>query len=432
MHLEHCKLGDDIGYIGELRNLLVLSLRSSTLKELPEAIGNLCKLRLLDLSDCSIGTKPIPANLLSKLSQLEGLYMFSFRSSFLTADDDERSEHAYARIDELNNMSYLKVLELRTEYQHFHGDPQFVQNLDCFNISIGEGRWTLPSALPRERSRVLSLVGDLQTLKILHCHGMKSISSAPFAAPNLTDLTVTDCRIMKFIFLENAQVNAQGSRDIIIFPGLKRMRLKLENMVSVAGIKCSTDSGNEVQGRETFFNTEMTFPFLEELDLQYGQFVQLWEVNRYYGSFQNLKILEIQQSEKLETLGSLSIATELIQLKKLFVKECPQLREVFSGEWEEETEVPKCGEEIFGSLECIYLINCAKLQMFLSGYQNKVVLSSLQKLIIYLCPEMKSFSSGPYETPKLDLRIWESENDSPQFGDEICKWYDLDRNRSDF
>ncbi len=71
--LDQCVLGD-ISIIGNLEKLENLSLVDSDIEWLPNEIGELTQLRLLDLSSCW-NLKVIPPNVISKLTQLEELYM---------------------------------------------------------------------------------------------------------------------------------------------------------------------------------------------------------------------------------------------------------------------------------------------------------------------------------------------------------------------
>ncbi|XP_031286054.1 leucine-rich repeat-containing protein 57-like [Pistacia vera] len=64
----------DVAIIGTLRKLKVLSLQGSNIKELPTEMGQLTQLRLLDLSNCG-QLEFIVSNVISKLSQLEELYI---------------------------------------------------------------------------------------------------------------------------------------------------------------------------------------------------------------------------------------------------------------------------------------------------------------------------------------------------------------------
>ena len=73
LYLRQCVL-EDIAMIGELRNLEILDLRYSNVKQLPGETGLLTHLRILTLTDCT-ELKVIPPNVLSCLIQLEELYV---------------------------------------------------------------------------------------------------------------------------------------------------------------------------------------------------------------------------------------------------------------------------------------------------------------------------------------------------------------------
>ncbi|KAG6502416.1 hypothetical protein ZIOFF_042309 [Zingiber officinale] len=73
LRLDRCKWLNDINVVGELKTLIILSLRECIqISALPENIVALVKLKLLDLSYCT--SLPIPRNLIPKLTRLEELY----------------------------------------------------------------------------------------------------------------------------------------------------------------------------------------------------------------------------------------------------------------------------------------------------------------------------------------------------------------------
>ncbi|KAJ0078671.1 hypothetical protein Patl1_24489 [Pistacia atlantica] len=65
---------EDVAIIGKLEKLKVLSLQNSSINELSTELGQLTQLRLLDLRNCW-QLKVIVPNVISKLSQLEELYI---------------------------------------------------------------------------------------------------------------------------------------------------------------------------------------------------------------------------------------------------------------------------------------------------------------------------------------------------------------------
>ncbi|XP_004291251.1 PREDICTED: uncharacterized protein LOC101298856 [Fragaria vesca subsp. vesca] len=75
LRVERCEFNCDVSVIGELKTLMVLSLRGCRgLKQLPHTSKNLSDLRLLDLTDC-YKLEVISPGVISSLTRLEELYM---------------------------------------------------------------------------------------------------------------------------------------------------------------------------------------------------------------------------------------------------------------------------------------------------------------------------------------------------------------------
>ncbi|GMH11432.1 hypothetical protein Nepgr_013273 [Nepenthes gracilis] len=129
-HLERCDLSD-ISAIFELVDLLFLSLRESTIVELPEKIAKLVHLKLLDLTGCSKLQK-IHAGVITRLTKLEELYLMG---SFENEGRD--NEEKVANLMELNSLSYLAVLELHVPRINLLPDDFLFPRLSRFQISIG-------------------------------------------------------------------------------------------------------------------------------------------------------------------------------------------------------------------------------------------------------------------------------------------------------
>lgn len=145
--LKCCKVGDLVN-LGKLVNLEILSLSGSTVEILPKEIGQLTKLRILDLSYCT-KLSIIPPGVLSSLSKLEELYM-SFVSSVLWNRQDN------ARLDELKELSGLTTLHIHIHIPDAKMVPKdlFSVNLKRYNILIG-GEW--PWADDVEYSKTIRL-----------------------------------------------------------------------------------------------------------------------------------------------------------------------------------------------------------------------------------------------------------------------------------
>ncbi|OMO99051.1 Disease resistance protein, partial [Corchorus olitorius] len=131
--LDYSILGD-ITVVGELKTLEILSLRNSYIQRLPEEIGQLFRLRMLDLRGC---TKKIPPGLLSKLTKLEELYIGeSFDKWEAAADANQRGNASFS---ELSSLSRLTTLEVHIrDAQMVLGNFSFIQKLKRYKIFMGK------------------------------------------------------------------------------------------------------------------------------------------------------------------------------------------------------------------------------------------------------------------------------------------------------
>ncbi|XP_021716880.1 disease resistance protein At4g27190-like [Chenopodium quinoa] len=113
--LEYCKLGN-IGGIGELTNLLVLSLRGSRFKELPaKTMRNLC--------NETVGSGGLPTD--------------HSDDDLDSGKSDVNKKDARSSIDELSDWRYMKVIEIQVEDpQKLPHDGRFVKNLDQFRVFV--------------------------------------------------------------------------------------------------------------------------------------------------------------------------------------------------------------------------------------------------------------------------------------------------------
>ncbi|GLT28427.1 hypothetical protein SLA2020_033620 [Shorea laevis] len=131
------KVEDTGAIIGKLKNLQVLSLVGCDIEELPEQIGQLAELKLLDLSDCN-NLKVVPPGVLSSLSSLEELYM---RNGFHQWETEgvKEWENKNASLSELKHLK-LTAMEIRIDIRNIEmikGDL-FSENLARYMILVGD------------------------------------------------------------------------------------------------------------------------------------------------------------------------------------------------------------------------------------------------------------------------------------------------------
>ncbi|KAK9726928.1 hypothetical protein RND81_05G246500 [Saponaria officinalis] len=221
-HLHYCYL-KDIKLIGKLRKLLVLSLRGSTLEKLPDEIGELCNLRLLDMRGCK-GKINIGGNILSRLSHLEGLYMsisFNDWASMKTKADDGEADNK-ARVSEFNKLCHLNVLEIEVpepELLPILYDAQLMYQLDDFSIRVGNFRhWYLDEVQSFCRVLKLSRIIDASQNKFLKTFLKKTTCLQVEACRSLAENLVPQLDEEGFKDLKYLQVNECDDVKFIIRP----------------------------------------------------------------------------------------------------------------------------------------------------------------------------------------------------------------------
>ncbi|KAK9684391.1 hypothetical protein RND81_10G206700 [Saponaria officinalis] len=307
-HLHNCYL-KDIKLIGKLRNLLVLSLRGSTLEKLPDEIGELCNLMLLDLREC-YDMINIPGNILSRLSHLEGLYMsnsFNDWASMKTKADDGEADQK-ARVSELNKLCHLNVLEIEVpepEQLLTLNDVQLIEQLDDFGIHVGNfRRWYLNKV--RSFCRVLKLSGvDASQNKFLKAFLKKTAC-----------LQVQECGRVAENFVP--QLDEEGFKDL--------KYLEVDECNDVKFI-IRPDNQNE---SSAFVNLET----LKLRDMEKLEMICDWKAPAR--AFSNLRNLVLYGLPKL-TYGLPVVPLNLVDVK---ISNCPNMKFIIS-ESEPETDIIK-------------------------------------------------------------------------------------------
>ena len=133
LFLDGCMLGD-LTLVGQLSRLEILSFVYSKFTELPEEIGKLTRLRLLDLSDCS-ELKVISPNVISRLTSLEDLRMK--RSFNGWVPEGVTGERSNASLSELKDLPHLAALSIHVPDAGSIPTDLFTDKLKRYQILIG-------------------------------------------------------------------------------------------------------------------------------------------------------------------------------------------------------------------------------------------------------------------------------------------------------
>ncbi|XP_059656474.1 probable disease resistance protein At1g12290 isoform X1 [Cornus florida] len=407
LRLYNCEL-QNLDFLKELRNLLILSIVDSDLKEVAVEVGQLTNLRWLDLSRCE-NIKIIPSGVIESLSKIEELY--------IPHNFGEWGVEGNARIDELNSLTCLTTLQIHIGDGMLLPNELCFKSLNRFKISVGRTKrfgydekdlgarmLKLDDISMRKEFNILienaealflqNVEGlknvlqcgdgkgflDLKYLRIEDSSDMEHLLGSPKwnfqshgAFNRLSVLDIRRCR-MKFLFhvstarallqLQELQIReCEIMEEIILdddeevmnnvtFHQLKKMELYgLPNLVSICCTnrkKTSSTDCNTSDLAQAFFNEKVSFPALEALEVGgLKNITAIWNNQLFLGS---------EAAEE----------SSFHQLRNIKILECEQLVNVIIACQTREGEEEITSDEIivFPHLKNMELECLSKLKSF--------------------------------------------------------------------
>ncbi|XP_038992979.1 probable disease resistance protein At4g27220 [Hibiscus syriacus] len=425
----------------------ILSLYDSIIEALPEEIGQLTQLKVLNLDNCS-KLSVIPPDVISKLSRLEEMHI---GNSFAQWEDGQTAGR-HASLSELNQLPDLTSLNLHIPDYSNMPKRTFSDKLQRFKILIGN-RWDWSDK--HEASRMLKSVRDFLNnfnesrtgfpqLKYLHIQNgpetrhiinlveevtlvafpvleslylqnlvnLERIRNAqlemqPFA--KLREITVESCYRLKHLFsfsiarglqqLEEIQVADCRNMVGIITEGrgsdvgddeatttveLEHLRpLTLQQLPKLIGFNASSTT-------VALFNEKVTIPSLQNFKLSSINASRMWQEQLFSvpTCIQNLTTITVEGCDNLKFLLSSSMVPSLEQLIHLEISDY----KLMAGIIEEAMTEERMEKIVFPKLSSLKIKGLPRLTRFCSG--KAVQFPSLNQLRIEHCPKLGTFISN--------------------------------------
>ncbi|KAI5605780.1 hypothetical protein BDE02_01G374600 [Populus trichocarpa] len=326
----------DLIWLRKLQRLKILGLiRCLSIEELPEEIGELKELRLLDVTGCE-RLRRIPVNLIGRLKKLEELFIG--HRSFVGWDvvGCDSTGGMNASLKELNSLSQLAVLSLRIpKVECIPRDFVFPDSLRKYDIILGNANEY--EIMFRDRYPTsLVLVG-----------------------------TSLNAKTFEQLFLHKLEfVKVKGWGGVFtLFPA--RLRQGLKNLKEVIVDRCkSVEEVFELGEADEGSSEEKELPLLSSLtELKLKILPELkciWKGPTRNVSLENLVHLEVSYLKKLIFIFTPSLARNLPKLERLYTDCCHKLKHIIREEDGEREIIPQ--SPYFPKLKTLRISDCGKLE----------------------------------------------------------------------
>ncbi|TYG46742.1 hypothetical protein ES288_D11G280400v1, partial [Gossypium darwinii] len=436
---------EDIVMLGELVNLEILDLRNSGIRLLSKEIGQLRRLKLLDLSYC-YSLKVVSPNVLSSLSSLEELYFFhSFdRWEVEGTDNLIRSN---ASLVELQSLSRLTTLKVRVpNEQAMPEDNIFLGKLERYKICIGDGKWywteTRTEALRmlKLKKRSSNLYGGIklllrktESLYVDEAEDVREMLDDPVnqGLPYLKHLKLSNVSDMKFVIGSRMLVSCLESLDLHSLMNLESIceaelkaesfgRLRflevseckmLKNLFSFSIAKrlrqLEEIEVSHCNNMREFILVEKEEEIGENDNLEFPQLLngieKIWHDDQLLTvslGVQSLTRLEVWECHKLKCAFTSSMVKSFVQLETLIVSHCDEMEDIIEGILGGEERINN-SIRVFPKLNSLKLNNLSNLKRFCCGI-NPVEFPLLRKLEIKKCHVLSAFH---FETASIGNNI---------------------------
>ncbi|XP_058183261.1 probable disease resistance protein At4g27220 isoform X2 [Rhododendron vialii] len=474
--LNCCQSITDISILGKLKKLEILSLRESCIEELPQEVGELGNLRMLDLT-LSNDIKQIPPNVISRLSNLEELYMQgSFAEWGQAVEGTENGTNA--GLDELTCLPRLNVLKVdicgvQCMPNNVALDPNWIKFNICihrdkftrsFNVQLSKPTTVRPMAslvldttintLPDWFNKVVTekvekilyiecgglnniltaydraRLSGLKSILIQQCYGVHLMDSVNWVPSmpvfeNLVELSINNMDYLNQICvgqLPHGSLAKLKFFDVQQCNELADVLLQsnlLQRLQNLEVLNVSANSLEEIFRTEQLEEGQIVLQKLREMKLDnLPKLARIWNGPSRLAIFHNLKVLTLIKCKKLGSLFTQSVSRCLLQLEDLWIADCVALEGIIGKDDQGEATSIQSPSSQFKMKE-----NGEKHE---EEVMDKIIFPQLKNLLLQNLPCLRSFYSGDaaIECPSLEqVHV----QDCPYFGTSIS---DFNRNKT--
>ncbi|KAF9667011.1 hypothetical protein SADUNF_Sadunf16G0288500 [Salix dunnii] len=369
LQLIRCKCNDLI-WLRKLQRLEILGFIGwISVKELPDEIGELKELRLLDLTGC-YSLRRIPVNLIGRLKKLEELLIggHSFEGWGVVGCVSKGGMNA--SLTELNLLSYLTVLSLKIPRVECIPRDFVFPRLLKYDIVLGN--WYSRTEHPTSTRLYLRDINAAslnpkifeQLFPTVSQIGFRNIEGLENIALSYDQMTSHGHGSQKDFLQRLEDVKVKGCRDTrTLFPS--KWRQALNNLTSVVIQDCeSLEEVFELGDADGGCSEVKELRLLSSLTrLVLGRLPELkciWKGPTKHVNLQSLLHLELWSLDKLTFIFTPSLAQSLVHLETLRIDYCSGLKHLIREKDDEREIIPDSLG--FPKLKTLFISGCDKLE----------------------------------------------------------------------
>uniref|UniRef100_A0A6N2KBB9 Uncharacterized protein n=1 Tax=Salix viminalis TaxID=40686 RepID=A0A6N2KBB9_SALVM len=398
--LIRCKCNDLI-WLRKLQRLEILGfIGCSSVKELPNEIGELKELRLLDVTGCR-RLRRIPVNLIGRLKKLEELLIGcrSFEGWGFVVGDSTGGMNA--SLLELNSLSQLAVLTLKIPRVECIPRDFVFHRLLKYDIVLGNGylatEYPTSTRLYLRDIRAASLNAKTfeQLFPTVSQIGFRNVEGLENIAFSCDQMTSHGHGSQKDFFQRLKDVEVKECRDTrTLFPA--KWRQALNNLTSVEIGDCESlevvfELGEAGEGsseeKELRLLSSLTRLELERLP----ELKCIWKGPTRHVSLRSLVHLELEHLDKLTFIFTPHLAQSLVHLETLVIYKCSGLKHLIGEKDDEREIIPE--SRGFQKLKALSIRGCDKLE-YVFPVSVSPSLQNLEKITISYCCNLKQIFYG--------------------------------------
>ncbi|KAG4161097.1 hypothetical protein ERO13_D01G037966v2 [Gossypium hirsutum] len=385
-------------FLGNLTTLEILSLHGWVYEDLADELEMLENLKILDLINCACSGR-FQSKVIRRLSQLEELYLPRSgikMSGFGYTIDTTRSlkieevfpYNAFSQV--LGNLESLEVSKIKDEYVECLTNKtlpkvsvsMILRNLKLVRIDYCKNLKVVFQMEEVEENEA-PLLSNLKILRLQRLPDLSCIWELPtqhVRLESLVELTILHCPRLKSLFsLSLAQSLVLLEKlEIIYCPELKQTVTELEG-----------DKGEISHTINS--HTSLSFPKLTKLYISTCDGLEYIFPTQHV-RLESLVVLTIKKFPRLKSLFSLSLAQSLVQLKRLDISYCDEMKQIVTELEGDEGEIsPTINSHnslCFPELGDVSISNCYGLEYIFPTSMSPQGLQGLT-LNVEACSQLK-------------------------------------------